>query len=58
MLPLLRTDVDNNILDNINGAATDYGEIDLQLDGVAAGILSAGTRYASKTAQRTLAKRD
>jgi hypothetical protein len=28
-------DVDNNILDNINGAAPDYGEIDLQLDGVA-----------------------
>jgi hypothetical protein len=28
-------DVDNNILDNINGAAPDYGEIDLRLDGVA-----------------------
>jgi hypothetical protein len=27
-------DVDNNILDNIN-AAPNYGEIDLQLDGVA-----------------------
>jgi hypothetical protein len=28
-------DVDNNILDNINGRAPDYGEIDLRLDGVA-----------------------